>query len=161
MDERQKSQNQPGNRATEEQQAVQVFQMSSMQVLAAAEARHWRRNCTITANDKMSDAEIEQAIRDAEMYAASDKVYRDSTEVINDARKLAMDVEQAMNKAGKQLDKGEKKQLKSDIAALNKVLFKCKPEKMTENDITALRSAMAQLSNSSEHVRNTFGNATD
>jgi len=116
-----------------------------------------QQSITITANDKMSDAEIEQAIRDAEMYAASDKVYRDSTEVINDARKLATDVEQAMNKAGKQLEKTEKKQLKSDIAALNKVLFKCKPEKMTENDIAALRSAMAQLENSSAHVRSAYG----
>jgi len=115
------------------------------------------QSITITANDKMSDAEIEQAIRDAEMYAASDQVYRNSTEVIYEARKLISETERAIEKAGKQLDKSEKKQIKNDVAALSKSLMKCRAEKMTESDIANLRSAMAQLESSSAHVRSAFG----
>ena len=116
------------------------------------------QSITITANGKMSDDEIEKAIRDAETYAASDQIYRDSTQVIYDARRLMTEAEQAMNKAGKQLDKAEKKAIKNDLAALSKALFRCKPEKMTEADIANLRSAMAQLERSSAGVRSMYGN---
>ena len=100
----------------------------------------------------MSDAEIQQAILDAERYAAADSTYRTGMEVMNEARKLIASVEQGIKNAGKQLDKAEKKQIKADIAALNKLLMKAKPEKMTEIDISNIRSAMSQLESSSANL---------
>lgn len=44
--------------------------------------------------------------------------------------------------------------IKADIAALNKVLNKCKPEKMNENDISELRSTTARLEASASHLVN-------
>ncbi len=110
------------------------------------------QSITITANDKMSDAEIQQAILDAERYAAADSTYRTGMEVMNEARKLIASAEQGIKNAGKQLDKTEKKQIKADIAALNKLLMKAKPEKMTENDISNIRSAMSQLESSAANL---------
>lgn len=117
------------------------------------------QSITITANGKMSDEEIERAVREAENYAASDQIYRDSAQAIYDARKLTAEVEQAMSKAGRQLDKAEKKTIKNDLSALNKALFRCKPEKMTEADVAGLRSALAQLERSSASVRSLYGNS--
>ena len=112
------------------------------------------QSITITANDKMSEDEIQQAIRDAEMYAGQDSLYKDSMSAMNDARTLIAKVELAMKEKGKQIEKAEKRQIKADIAALNKVLFKCKPEKMNENDISELRSTTAHLEASASHLVN-------
>jgi len=102
----------------------------------------------------MSEDEIQQAIRDAEMYAGQDSLYKDSMSAMNDARTLIAKVELAMKEKGKQIEKAEKRQIKADIAALNKVLFKCKPEKMNENDISELRSTTAHLEASASHLVN-------
>ena len=112
------------------------------------------QSITITANDKMSEDEIQQAIRDAEMYAGQDSLYKDSMSAMNDARTLIAKVELAMKEKGKQIEKTEKRQIKADIAALNKALNKCKPEKMNENDISELRSTTARLEASASHLVN-------
>ena len=110
------------------------------------------QSITITANDRMSEDEIQQAIRDAEMYAASDGVYKDSMEAMSEARTLIQKVEQALKDKGKTIDKGDKKQIKADIAALNKALFKCKPDKMNENDLSNLRAAIGKLEGSAASI---------
>ncbi len=112
---------------------------------------------TITANEKMSDFEIEQAIRDAETYAAQDNTRRSALEVTGEAQKLLATSEQALAKCGKQIDKAEKKQVKADIAALRKILFKTKPANLTEGQITDIRNAMNVLEGSSSHVRSLAG----
>lgn len=112
---------------------------------------------TITANEKMSDFEIEQAIRDAETYAAQDNTRRSALEVTGEAQKLLATSEQALAKCGKQIDKAEKKQVKADIVALRKILFKTKPANLTEGQITDIRSAMNVLEGSSSHVRSLAG----
>ena len=110
------------------------------------------QSITITANDRMSEDEIQQAIRDAEMYAASDGVYKDSMEAMSEARTLIQKVEQALKDKGKSIDKADKKQIKADVAALNKALFKCKPDKMNENDLSNLRAAIGKLEGSAASI---------
>ena len=110
------------------------------------------QSITITANEKMSDAEIEQAIRDAEMYAAQDNLRRDMMEINNEAQMLLNKAENAVNKVGKKLDKEEKKLIKADCAALRKLLSKAKPEKMTESDLGEIRQAMQRLESSSANA---------
>ncbi len=108
---------------------------------------------TITANEKMSDFEIEQAIRDAETYASQDQTRRSALEVTQEAQKLLAQTEQALSKCGKQLEKAEKKQVKADVSNLRKILFKTKPANLTEGGIADIRSAMNVLEGSSRHVR--------
>lgn len=110
------------------------------------------QSITITANEKMSDAEIEQAIRDAEMYASQDQLRRDMMNINNEGQQLLMKAENAVSKVGKELDKEEKKLIKSDCAALRKLLSKAKPEKMTEADLDEIRRAMQQLESSCAHA---------
>ena len=110
------------------------------------------QSITITANDKMSEDEIQQAIRDAEQYAEQDQLRRDSMNIVNDANQLLMKAETAMSKAGKKLEKEEKKQIKTHCADLRKLLSKAKPEKMTGGDIADIRSAMSRLEQSSANA---------
>ncbi len=119
------------------------------------------QSITITANDKMSEAEIQQAIRDAEMYASQDGFRRDVMQTLNEGQMLVTQVSMALNKAGKQIDKEEKKRVKEDEAALQKRISKSKPEKMTEGDLSDLKAAMEQLRGSSIHVVQLAANMGD
>ena len=104
---------------------------------------------TITDNQKMSDAEIEQAIRDAQEYAASDGVRRQAMEAINEANHALYNAQEALNKLKKELAKDEKKLIKDDINELQKQLSKNKLEKITEGDLMNIKQATEKLKTSS------------
>ncbi len=110
------------------------------------------QSITITADNKMSEAEIQQAIRDAEQYAAQDGLRRDTMETINAAQHLVNQVDAALAQQGKQLDRDEKKRVKDDEAALRRLLNHAKPDKMTQDELSAIKSAMSTLEGSSAHV---------
>ena len=116
-----------------------------------------QQSITITANDRMSDAEINAAIHDAEMYAAQDQFRRDTFTVLSDAGTLIGKVDNAMHNAPKDFDKEEKKRVKSDLDELRKLVTKMKPESMSESDMTDVRSAMQRLESSSENLRRAAG----
>jgi molecular chaperone DnaK len=111
------------------------------------------QSITITEDQRMSDDEIQQAIRDAEQYASQDQVRRELLELQNEGGRLLNQAERAVNTARKQLDKAEKKQIKSDCADLRKLLSKAKPEKMTDTDLASIRSSIQRLEASSANAR--------
>ncbi len=103
------------------------------------------QSVTITAGDRMSDAEIEQAIRDAHLYAGQDNLRTEALEVLGEAQHLLNRVQQAVKTAGKQLDKGKKKQIKADSAQLQKLIVKLRVDNITKEEIEDLRRCKAQL----------------
>ena len=109
------------------------------------------QSITITANEKMSEAEIQQAIRDAEQYAVQDGFRRDLMQTLNEAQMLCNQASMALGKAGKQIDKDEKKRVKDDEATLRKLISR-KPDKMTDADLADIKAAMEILRGSSAHV---------
>jgi molecular chaperone DnaK len=115
------------------------------------------QSITITAGDRMSDAEIEQAIRDANQYAGQDNGRREALELAGEAQALLTKTERIMKKAGKQLAKEEKKQIKKDQAALQKLLFKFKVDKVTEAQVNEIRYAKQQLESSSADMIRLYG----
>ena len=110
----------------------------------------------VTANDRMSDAEVEQAMRDAQQYASIDNLRKEALEVLGEAQSLLVKTEQAVKSAGKQIDKAEKKQIKKDSADLQKKISKMKVDKVTEEQLNELRQSKAQLEASSAELRNRF-----
>ena len=110
------------------------------------------QSITITANDRMSEEEIRQAMADAQQYAGQDQVRREAMEVLNDAQSLLARTEQAVKNKGKQLDKSVKRQVKADIGRLRKLVVKCRLDKVTEEEIAQMRSAKAALENSAAGI---------
>jgi len=110
------------------------------------------QSITITGNERMSDAEIEQAIRDAEQYASQDVIRRQALEIISEANKCLNISEAALEKTKKEITKEEKKRIKSDIADLQKLLAKARLDKITEGDIAAIREAVGSLKSSSANA---------
>ncbi len=103
------------------------------------------QSITITADDRMSDSEIEQAIHDAQQYAGQDTLRRDALELTRDAQGLANRVQLALKDAGKQMDKAEKKQVKNDLHALQKLLAKFRVDKVTEAEMENIRQSKTRL----------------
>ena len=103
------------------------------------------QSITITADDRMSDMEIQQAIHDAQEYAGQDQLRRDALELIGEAQKKAAEARQILKVQDKQMEKGRKKQMKKDVAALEKVLAKTRVDKVSENDMNTIRETMGVL----------------
>lgn len=117
------------------------------------------QSITITADDRMSDAEIEQAIRDAQQYAGQDSMRRDAMELTSEAQNLLAKTQQALKNAGKQVGKEEKKQIKKDCSALQKLLMKFRVDKVSESDIEEIRRAKDRLEASGAGIRELYGEA--
>ncbi|MBQ8800234.1 MAG: molecular chaperone DnaK [Lachnospiraceae bacterium] len=112
------------------------------------------QSITITAGDRMSDAEIEQAIRDARQYAGQDNLRTEALEVMGDAQHLLNRVQQALKAAGKQADKAKKKQIKTDSVQLQKLLTKMRVDKITKEEVEDLRRCKTQLEMSAGSLLN-------
>jgi len=119
------------------------------------------QSITITDNQRMSDAEIEQAIRDAQQYAAQDGIRRKALEISSEANKCLNRATQALQKVKKELPKEEKKQIKADIAYLQKLIYRTKPVMMSESDIMAVREAISRLYSSSANACRMAGFISD
>ena len=115
-----------------------------------------QQSITIDDSDRMSDAEIEQAIHDAEEYAEEDEFRRATMEVRQKAESLLSEVDAALSKVGKQLDKAEKKQVKADSAELRRILMKRPSKKERANPEEEGRRIVVvaeQLDRTSAHLR--------
>ena len=111
-----------------------------------------QQSITITANDRMSDLEIEQAMRDAQQYAGQDQLRRDAMELTSEAQSLLAKVQRAVKDAGKQLDRTDKRQIKHDCNALQKLLSKFRLDKVSEMEMESIRQAKQQLEESSAKI---------
>ena len=128
-----------------------------------------QQSITITDTERMSDSEIEAAIRDAELYAAQDSARREEFALREQAQRLLSEVDQALAKAGKRLDKDEKRRIKADEAGLRKLLdVRPAPfarskggagssEAAVSGNASAIREAMDRLEQSSAHARSVAG----
>ena len=116
------------------------------------------QSITITADDRMSDAEIEQAIRDAQQYAGQDNLRKEAIALTSDAQKVLSQAQRALKNGGKQIDRAMKKQVKGDINALSKLMGKFRLDRMTGDDLTAIRQAKDNLDQSAGEIIAQYGN---
>lgn len=107
-----------------------------------------QQSITITANDSMSEQEIQQAIRDAHEYAGQDQTRKDAMEVLSDVQRLMSETEQKLKVQRKTLDHGTKKQIKNDLNRLNKLAMKCRLDKVSDAQLAELKEAKQKLEDS-------------
>lgn len=110
------------------------------------------QSITITADDRMSDAEIAQAMHDAREYAGLDALRREALEVSGEANTLLSKVQQALNDKNKQIDKNQKKEIKKNVKTLQKTLTKLRVDKVTQEEINNIRFEKGQLENVSAGI---------
>ena len=68
------------------------------------------QSVVITSDERMSDQEIDEAIRESQMYASMDTVRRDAVAMRDEAAKAVADAQMKLKNEAKELNWGQKKQ---------------------------------------------------
>ena len=110
----------------------------------------------ISSSSNLSESEIQQAMADAAEYAAEDKAKKSFMELRNEAETLIVQCKNALTVCGKELDKGERKQVQNDLASLERTFHRAKPEKRKHGDEENLSAAMEQLRSSAGPLLSRF-----
>ncbi|WP_458407137.1 molecular chaperone DnaK [Anaerotignum sp.] len=108
---------------------------------------------TITDTDKMSDQEVEAAIRNAEQFAAHDRMRQEAMELPTLGAIAANDAEAAMKKVENQLTKEEIQLIKKYVLELRVLVKQAKPSKMTAEEVGIFREHIERVVNASENAR--------
>ncbi len=107
-------------------------------VTARDKATGKEQRITITASSGLSDAEIEQMVRDAEAHAEEDRRRRELIEARNHGDSLIYTAERSMREVGDALDGVIRTEVQDKISALRAVL--------DSDDVNEIRNKTAELS---------------
>ena len=111
------------------------------------------QSITITDTDKMSDEEIDAAIKNAEQHAAQDRVRQEAMELPTLGAIAANDAESAMKKVEGQLTKEEIQLIKKYVLELRVLVKQAKPNKMTAEEVEIFREHIQRVVDSSANAR--------
>ena len=103
------------------------------------------QDITITASSNLSDADIDKAIKEAEMYAEEDKKRKEVVDNKNNLDQLVASIEKFVRENGDKLSEEDKTKLEE---ATNKA----KETLKTANDADTLKSALEELANVSNPI---------
>ncbi|WP_175778219.1 molecular chaperone DnaK [Burkholderia anthina] len=101
---------------------------------------------TIKANSGLSDAEIDQMIKDAEANAAEDHKLRELADSRNQGDALVHSTKKALTEYGDKLDAGEKEKIEASLKSLEDVL------KDTSADKAAIDAKVEELGQASQKL---------
>ena len=102
---------------------------------------------TITASSNLSDSEIEQAIREAQEYEATDGQRKAYIDARSEADTLVRQVENVMadKEKRKAMDSAQKKSVKSSLSYVNKLISRTKPGNVSEEQAAEIKHAADEL----------------
>lgn len=103
------------------------------------------QSITITASSNLSENEIEKAIRDAAAYESEDTHKMEQLDILGEAQKEMMAAQQFLNDNKKTLEKEKKREIKNQIASVQKSVRFKKPEKLTDEDIDKIKTETEKL----------------
>ncbi len=106
-------------------------------VSAIDKATNRQQKITITASTNLSDAEIDEAVKDAEKYAEEDKKRKEKVEIKNQADSTVYQTEKTLKELGDKLDAAERESVESEVAKLKEAIEK--------DDTDAMKQAMESV----------------
>ncbi|SEA08843.1 molecular chaperone DnaK [Lachnospiraceae bacterium NK3A20] len=111
------------------------------------------QHITITGGTKMSDDDINKAVKDAQEYEAQDKKRKDAIDARNDADSFVFQTEKAMKDAGDKISPDSRKTVEADIADLKAVLDRTKDQPdISDADVDALKAGREKLANDAQQL---------
>ncbi len=115
-----------------------------LKVTAKDTATGKSQNITITASTGLTDQQIEQMRKDAEVHAEEDKRKKESVEAANMAETLIYTAEKTLKDAGDKVSEADKKEVTEKIEALKSVKEKGDTEAI-KKETEALSSALQKI----------------
>ena len=110
------------------------------------------QSITIEGSSKMSDADIEAAIKEAKMYEAQDNVLKDRLVFKNDVETFILQVEAGLVNHKKDMDKALRKQIKNELASFKKLTKKFDFENAPDSDLQQIRDAKGNLERLAQNI---------
>lgn len=104
-----------------------------------------QQSITISASSNLSEAEIQRAIHEAQMNEAQDSDRMERMDTLGAAQSQLIRCERYLSENKKQITKEEKKELKAQMSALQRMIRGKKPEKLTEGEAMDIRSQSERL----------------
>ncbi len=104
-----------------------------------------QQSITISASSNLSEAEIQRAIHEAQMNEAQDSDRMERMDTLGAAQSHLIRCERYLSENKKQITKEEKKELKAQMSALQRMIRGKKPEKLTEGEAMDIRSQTERL----------------
>ncbi|MFP4226096.1 MAG: molecular chaperone DnaK [Desulfobacterales bacterium] len=117
-------------------------------VSAQDKATGKEQSIRITASSGLSQEEIDQLIKDAEMHAEDDKKQKELVEARNNADSLIYSTEKSLNELGDKVDAGTKSQIEEIIGRLKK--------EMEGDDAEKIKSISEELTQASHKLAETM-----
>ena len=114
------------------------------------------QSVTITARDRLSESEIQEAIHLARQYAQVDGLRKEALREMEEASRLTVKVGNAMKMTGREIAREEKKIITSDLKELEKAVSRCRVDRVSEEDISRIREAKMRLEQSSAQLLSRF-----
>ena len=111
-----------------------------LNVSAKDQATGKEQHITITASSGLSEAEIDQMVKDAETHATEDQQKREEVEVHNRADSLIYETEKNLGEFGDQVDAAIKSNVENAVEELKKAL-----ESQNTEDIKAKTESLMQV----------------
>ncbi len=115
-----------------------------LNVSATDKATGKSEKLTIMAPQRMEQAKIDQAIRDAQSHAEEDRRRRELVEARNHGESLIYETEKLLKDQAANISEATKKEVQEKIEALRKVL--------TSDDISQLRRALEDLNTATQKI---------
>ena len=110
------------------------------------------QHITITGGSNMSEAEINEAIKQASEFEAADKKRKEGIEAKNDADSMLFQVQKALDEVGDKVDAADKTAVEADMAELKTVLDGVQEGELTDEQIESIKAAKDKLMASSQKV---------
>lgn len=100
---------------------------------------------TITSSNNMSEEEIERARADAAMYENEDAEHKEWLDLRFESENLVNRADRLLREHKKEIDRGQRSAIKSDMNRLRKLVARTKPETITKEQAEEIRVAKEQL----------------
>jgi molecular chaperone DnaK len=101
---------------------------------------------TITASSGLSEAEIQQMVRDAELHAEEDRQRREAIELRNQAETMAFQAEKVLQEHGERVPAETKAEVEAKVAAVREIL------EQDPDNTDRLRAAYEELTTSLQKI---------
>lgn len=104
-----------------------------------------QQSITISASSNLSEAEIQRAIHEAQMNEAEDSTRMERMDTLGEAQNQLIRCQRYLSEHKKQIAKEEKKELKAQMFALQRMIRGKKPEKLSEGEAMDIRTQTERL----------------
>ena len=110
------------------------------------------QSMTIEGSSKMSDSDIEEAIRQAKMYESQDQVTKDNMLLKNEVETLIINVQNGLASHKKEMDKALRKQIKAELSSLMKMTRKFNYETASSQEIQKIKDSKNHLESLAQNI---------